>query len=394
MTASKLSAHPLLITDTTALTTLCTRWSQQSVIALDTEFERSRTFYPKLALIQLAESIEQPHQYLLDALNLPSISVLAALLESTNITKVFHACQEDLEVFSVVNIATKNIFDTQVAAAYAGMGMQLSYQALIKKILNIEITKSETRTNWLQRPLTTTQCIYAAEDVQYLLPCYEALSDQLRQLGRLEWVLEENKMLSQNKKEPSPEAYYLSLHQAWYFNPQQSMVLKVLCAWRENYIRSHDVPRSFVFKNNEALAIAEKMPQAPKELEGILGHQHRGLKYTEILLALIQQAVKSIQQGEVASSVIRPVVTQKQFKSLFSILKNQIMQIAQQLGLPESLVLSQRLLEKLVNLLVIHDRETINDQLPEVFNGWRYKIVIVPLMVIFYRWQAENAGSL
>ncbi|MDP9121822.1 MAG: HRDC domain-containing protein, partial [Acidobacteriota bacterium] len=141
------------------------------------------------------------------------------------------------------------LFDTQVAAALAGIGSSLGYQKLVAILLGVELPKGETRTDWLARPLSHAQRVYAAADVAYLPPLHALLRAELEALGRLGWALEDSAALLDTRRfEADPEMAYLRLKGAGRLNSRQLGVLRALAAWRDGEARRRDVPRSFVVK--------------------------------------------------------------------------------------------------------------------------------------------------
>ena len=145
---------------------LCSKWRSEKFLAIDTEFIRTNTFYPKLGLLQIADT---NNCYLIDPLCISEWSPFAQLL-NLDIEFCIHSCSEDLNLLHTsISMMPREIFDSQLAAAFLGLGYSLSYQGLVKLLLGEEIPKDETRADWLKRPLTDTQLQYAANDVSYLL---------------------------------------------------------------------------------------------------------------------------------------------------------------------------------------------------------------------------------
>src|SRR5690606_1721940 len=168
--------EPIWIAQDSELAELCARWRQQAALAIDTEFMRSETFYPIAGLLQFGVG---KVCYLIDPLAINDFEPLRELLLDEAVTKVLHSCSEDLEVFQRwLNVVPAPLFDTQIAAAFAGYGFSLGYAGLIKAVLNIEIPKEETRSDWLQRPLSVAQLKYAALDVAHMLIVYGKLLQQ------------------------------------------------------------------------------------------------------------------------------------------------------------------------------------------------------------------------
>ncbi len=229
------------VADNQSLAAAAATW--RDCIALDTEFIRTDTFYPVPGLYQVAC---QNQVYLLDPLAIDDWGPFAAVLADTSVTKVMHACQEDLELlYHHLGIVPEPIFDTQYANAFVSPEYSLSYAGLVQRVLGVDLGKHATRSNWLQRPLSDEQIRYAREDVIYLEPLYSTLSAMMSQVGRQEWFFED--MRERGRYAPGdPREHYLNLKKAWQLAPQQLAVLQGLCAWREDTARSRNIPRNRV----------------------------------------------------------------------------------------------------------------------------------------------------
>jgi len=182
---SDLPEH-LYIDTAEALEQLCTLLRQRPYIAIDTEFVRERTYAPELCLVQIK------HQELLACIDTPAIqdlSSLKQLLLDPEVTKVFHAGSQDLEIFYLMcKEVPKPIFDTQIAAPLLGSNEQIGYANLVNECLGVELAKTHTRADWARRPLPKTQIAYALDDVIYLEQLYLHLRQELSTLKRLDWV--------------------------------------------------------------------------------------------------------------------------------------------------------------------------------------------------------------
>ncbi len=165
------------ITSNTQLNERCAHWNTLPFIALDTEFIRVDTFYPIAGLLQVSDGVST---FLIDPLLIDDWQPLAQVFSNQQVVKVLHACGEDLEVFSLLTGALPvPLFDTQVAAGYLNIGFSMGYSRLVQHVLGIELPKGETRSDWLQRPLSDLQVLYAAQDTEYLVDVYQALLAQL-----------------------------------------------------------------------------------------------------------------------------------------------------------------------------------------------------------------------
>lgn len=289
-----------IVSDAQSLANALERLHAAKAVALDTEFIRTDTFYPRLALIQLSDG---QTTWLIDPLTFDNdqLEALRAFLQDRQVVKVLHSCSEDLEVLRhVFGVLPEPLFDTQVAAAFVGLGFSLSYQALVGEVTGARLDKHETRSDWLQRPLSPQQLRYAAEDVEHLLAIHQTLQDKLLGLERLSWFEQDMEiMLDAAAEEARPEDYYQRVKGAWKLNRPSLAVLRGLCAWREQEARVKDRPRNRIVADKELLQLAMGQPRNRQQLSAIGangGRDKAGLHprvlrvYGEQLLALIEQA--------------------------------------------------------------------------------------------------------
>ena len=251
----------VIITEQSELEKQCAMWAMHSVLALDTEFIRTNTFYPKPGLFQLADD---DAIYLIDPLEIDEWACFIDLLECSDTTFVLHSASEDLALLlSAFGILPAKLFDTQLAAAYLGLGFSLSYQALVKTVLDIDVAKDETRSDWLQRPLSESQLSYAASDVCYLVQVSKILETQLQDRGVLEWFREDAKsqlVTADEMENPSSwELAYAQMSNAWRLADKQLRNLQILCYWRETEARRRNKPRSWIVKDMELFALADEI---------------------------------------------------------------------------------------------------------------------------------------
>lgn len=252
------------ITDNAALSAFCQKLAQAPFIAVDTEFMRETTYWPKLCLIQAASPL---HSAVIDPLA-PGLDLGAflQLMADESIVKVFHAARQDVEIFHNLGQIPQPLFDTQVAGMAAGFGDQVAYDALVRQMLKVDVDKSSRFTDWSRRPLSDNQLTYALGDVTHLAKLYPRLRERLEKEGRLSWVGEEMKALT------DPAAYDLDPEKSWRrlkprkFAPKYLAVFKAVAAWRERTAQARDQPRGRVLKDD---AIDEVATQAPIDAEGL-----------------------------------------------------------------------------------------------------------------------------
>lgn len=248
----------IFIKDQIALDEACDHWLELPALALDTEFVRTNTFYPKLGLLQLAD---ESSCYLIDPLEIQDWAQFVNVLLNPACEIVMHSGGEDLTVLlTSLGAVPARLFDTQMASAYAGLGFSLSYQALVQKIIGKELPKDQTRSDWLKRPLTDSQLEYAANDVCYLLPLYKELTERLEQRGFLEFLRHDAVHQVENSirlEQPDHWAeIYIGVSNAWKLKEKPLACLQALCVWREEVARSKDRPRNWIAKDNELVELA------------------------------------------------------------------------------------------------------------------------------------------
>jgi ribonuclease D len=279
------------ITTTAELAAFCNELKGQPFIAVDTEFMRETTYWPKLCLIQVASpDTEACIDPLADGIDL---APLLDVLRDPSILKVFHAARQDVEIFNNLNAMPTPLFDTQVAGMAAGFGEQIAYDALVRQMLKVELDKSSRFTDWARRPLSENQLTYAIADVTHLATLFPILRDRLEKAGRLAWVEEEMKALN------DPAAYDVDPEKAWRrLRPRKTgakylAVFKAVAAWRERTAQTRDQPRGRILKDE---AIDELATQAPTSLEGLntlrsVPKGFGGSKFGPDLLAAIKSAL-------------------------------------------------------------------------------------------------------
>lgn len=237
-------------------------------LALDTEFLRDQTYYPKLCLIQVAapgiEGIIDPLAHHLD------LKPFYDLVRRPDIVKVLHAARQDIEIFYLQGgVLPDPLFDSQIAAMVCGFGDAASYETLARKIAHVEIDKSARFTDWSHRPLSKRQLEYALADVTHLRVIYEWMKAKLEKSGRASWVAEEVAALQE------PSLYKLDPDQAWKrlkprtTNKRFLAVLAALAAWREREAQARDIPRGRVLKDEALTEIAAHPPETPDGLDRI-----------------------------------------------------------------------------------------------------------------------------
>jgi ribonuclease D len=280
------------ITTTAELAAFCDKIKGQPFVAVDTEFMRETTYWPKLCLIQAAApSAEATIDPMAEGLDLEPF---LAIMRDTSILKVFHAARQDVEIFNNLQAMPRPLFDTQVAGMAAGFGEQIAYDALVRQMLKVELDKSSRFTDWARRPLSDNQLTYALADVTYLAQLFPMLRDRLEREGRLGWVQDEMNDLT------DPANYDVEPENAWKrlrprkHNAKYLAVYRAVAAWRERTAQLRDQPRGRILKDE---AIDEIATQAPTDADGLdrlrsVPKGFSGSRFGPDLVAAIREALK------------------------------------------------------------------------------------------------------
>jgi len=242
--------------------------------AVDTEFHRERTYYPKLALVQIAW---EGGLVLIDPLAV-DIAPLAKVLESDAVA-VMHASGQDLEVLDrACGTVPTTLFDTQVAAGFVGMRSP-SLAALHDQLLGVRLPKGDRLTDWLQRPLEDRQLRYAAGDVEHLLAIHTALIDRLDELERLAWALAECDLVRlRNHGARLPEEAWRRIKEARALRGKAQAAARGVASWREAKAQTIDQPPRYVLSDLAVVALAQRVPSGPGDFKGVRGLDERQLK--------------------------------------------------------------------------------------------------------------------
>ncbi|OUS14206.1 ribonuclease D [Rhodospirillales bacterium 47_12_T64] len=259
-----------LITSSKELSDLCQELAKSDVVTVDTEFLRESTYWPKLCLVQVADT---NHFAAIDVLA-PDIDLtpLFDLMKKPDVLKVFHSARQDLEIFYLLmDEVPYPLFDTQIAAMVCGFGDSIGYDNLARRLVNVEIDKSARFADWSRRPLTPKQISYALSDVTHLRDIYAKLREQIDKSGREHWLKEEMEILE------NPETYRQDPETSWLRLKTRSndrrylAILKELAAWREIEAQRRNTPRGRVIKDEQLYDVASNRPTTAKELSKTRG---------------------------------------------------------------------------------------------------------------------------
>ena len=351
------------------LAALVARLSEVDVISIDTEFARFNTYYPIVGLIQIYDGSEC---FIIDPLEVGDLAPLAGLLTNQNVIKVFHACSEDIEVFQHgLGVVPAPVFDTQTAAAILGVGFSLSYQKLVLEYLNLEISKEETRSDWLQRPLTQSQLNYAALDVIHLLEVYEKQVELLKSTERLTWVQEECRSLGEGLATTiEPGQYFLKIRGAGKLDQQALGILRALCAWRESLARVSDLPRNRIVDEKSLLALSTRQPGKREECQKVAELTSKQLrKYGEQIVDVIAETLAN--PSDVSAAYVglqKSPIDKKSLKSL----RAKVEDTAEACGIAPEMLAKKRHLEYILRSAAANAGQY---RLPADLLGWREPVI-------------------
>ena len=277
----------MYISTSDELSAFCERIGKERVIAVDTEFLRERTYYPKLCLVQVGTASEIGA---IDPILIKDLSPLASIFAAERVTKVFHACGQDLEVIlDGMGVACTSVFDTQVAAAFLGMRQQVSYASLVEAYAGVRLPKAESLTDWSRRPLDPEQLTYAEDDVRYLPAIYESMIEQLVEKDRLSWVQPEiAEVCDPSHMHRDPRMAYLRLKRSSSLTRRQLAIAREVCAWREKTAASHDIPRKWVLSDEVVVEVCKRAPRTRDRLRKIRGTDQLAEKDVRDLLEMVQ----------------------------------------------------------------------------------------------------------
>jgi ribonuclease D len=362
---------PPIVADPRALEALCERVQASERVALDTEFHAERTYSPRLMVVQLAFD---DGASIVDPLALPDLLPLAQALSQTLV--VGHALSADLKIFADrFDTVPSRVFDTQVAAAFLGYGMQISLADLVRDLQRVRLTKSQTVSDWSSRPFSERQIEYLVDDVAHLLPMEAMLRERLQRRGRYEWALDECDELGDVERYRVDERRtYLRLPGAMRMSRRELGIARELVALRDRIARERDLPVRFIIPDDVVAGLATLRPKHVDDL-GQLRRLEAGMKRQ--LGAAILEAVA---RGEALSEEALPERAKRPLgparDTLVSLLGVVAGEIARAHELPQSLLVPRAALERIAREIP-PDRESFERALD--LHPWRLRLLADPL---------------
>ncbi|MCK5727755.1 MAG: ribonuclease D [Methylococcales bacterium] len=342
---------------------LCQKIAIAPWIALDTEFLREKTYYPKFCLLQIAT----PEWVVcIDPLAFKQLDVLFEVIYNPKLIKVFHSCRQDLEIFyQLTGKVPTPVFDTQIAAPLLGIQDNPGYAMLVSTFLNVNLSKAYTRTDWSNRPLSPEQIQYAADDVIYLCQIYEIMQAKLIELDRVEWLTADFKALyNLDIYEVKPENAWQRIKGKKKLTGKQLSIVQSLTEWREQLARSENKPRNWLVRDDLIIELAKLQPTTVSELAAVR-QINDGLirRYGKVLCRLIaaakQKTISPLKEDDKSFKK-----TQHQ-EALLDVLSALVKIRADDHLINPNLLASRKELEKLL----------FNDDDCQVLRGWRFGMV-------------------
>ena len=336
-------------------------------IGIDTEFIRERTFWPQLALVQIA--IDDT-VLVVDPLVPGMATALAPILANPRILKIMHSPSEDLVAFRhACGTVPAPLYDTQQAAALAGIGAGLGYQKLVEQLTGVALPKGETRSDWMRRPLSPSQLEYAADDVRHLAQMHDILDGMLEQLGRREWLAEDAERTIANARAEGPERWpHLSMRSAQFLDAASQARLVRVLRWRDLYARDNDRPRGWILDNELAVTLARTPPADLAALQALFETQPKAPRK---LAAAVWNALNAPldDEGELPDAGVGETRDKNRLRKL----QDAVAARSAEMGLPDGVLASRRWLQALLD----------EGAWPNALSGWRRKAlepVLKPLL--------------
>ena len=357
------------------LTPVLEKMDRNEVYGLDTEFIKVDTLWPKLGVFQI--NVEN-NVYLLDGTTLDLTEFWNKLFRAQQ--NVFHACSEDIDLIYhyAQHKILNNVFDTQVGMSFLGHGLQVSYQNALKQMLDVDIDKGETRSNWLARPLSPAQLSYAANDVLYLMNLSEKVKQELDSKSLLHFALEDCQHLTQEIATETPLHLFYQDIGNYRHSRRQLMQLQQLAVWREHMVKALNTPRSFILKNSSMIDLVEKNPKNAFQLSGVKDMRQNVVReHGKTILDLVKFLPE---QADWPLRMARPI--RHSSKDVGEKIDHLIQNVVNETSIPKEVLMRKKWMNALHQHVVFHNDE---QDLPDYLLGWRYDLLTQPLIQLLRR---------
>jgi ribonuclease D len=345
------------------LAALCGQIQKESWLALDTEFLREKTYYPKFCLLQIATP---EWVACVDPLALPELDSLFTAISNPSIVKVFHSCHQDLEIFyQLTGKVPGPIFDTQVAAPLLGFQDNPGYAMLVSSLLNINLNKAHTRADWSKRPLIEAEIQYAADDVIYLCQIYQIMLQKLAALGRADWVKHDFAELENpNNYQVLPEKAWLKIRGKNKLTAKQLAIVQALAEWREATAQAENRPKTWLLRDELIFDMAKLQPETVTDLANIRSINERiiqryGRKLCELIAVAKNKGPQPLKEKD------RGIKKNQQHEAILDILTALVRIRAEENSLNPTILATRKDLEA----LLFNEEEDC-----PLLHGWRYSM--------------------
>ena len=362
------------ITDQSQLDQYLELIAKKPILAIDTEFMRRRTLYPEIALIQVFDG---EHLALIDPCCELDLSQFWQLMTEQSILKVFHSPSEDVEVcIKHGQCVPSPMFDTQFALSLLGEPNCVGFATMVEKLLNLEIDKSESRTNWLQRPLTPKQLEYAAGDVFYLMPCFEIIYQQILERDLLEVVLGESELLVCKRAHQTPDqTLYLDIKNSWQLAPSELAILRELAMWRREKARAKNLALGFILKEHNMFEIARRKPQSLTQLRNVPDVEAMEVnKSGKEIIACVQKGL----DGSVDNypEKVKRLIDFPHYKRSAKLIKQKLTLVASRSNIPLDVIASKKQINQFLSWhWKLSEADKQAALMPDLMTGWRKQII-------------------
>lgn len=349
--------------------------SQATVYGLDTEFIKVDTFWPKLGVLQINVNNQV---FLLDGTSLDLTAFWQKIFKAEQ--NIFHACGEDIDLIYHYSDQAhlNNVFDTQVAMSFLGHGLQVSYQNALKHMLDIEIDKGQTRSDWLARPLSLEQKNYAANDVLYIMQLSDKLQAELNSKQLYDYVLEDCSNLTLEIATDTPKEKLYAEVGSYRHSRKQLMQLQLLSVWREEMVKALNQPRSFVLKNATMIDLVEQNPRNTFQLSQVKYIRPNVVREFGKTILDIMQTLPAPEAWPLR--IARPI--RHSSKDVTQTVDDLIEQAALDIQIPKEVMMRKKWLSALYQHVVFRGDE---QDLPPYLLGWRYNVLTQPLMQLLHQ---------
>jgi len=350
-----------------ALKAICSKIDASKKFAVDLEFIPERTYQPVLCLVQLAVGNEA---FIVDPLAVKDLMPLWHRVADPDIEKVLHAAVQDLDlIFKASSLIPANIFDTQIAAGFAGFGFPIGYSKLLQQLLNISIAKTESFTDWMERPLSPSQIEYAVEDVCHLIAMADKLNEILKQLGRREWALEECEQFCRTEYySRSQKEEFTRVKGANGLNRRGLAILQSLCEMRIELAVQLNRPTKSVLSDTTLIELSRRPPRDIQDIQRIRGIRSEQVRsFGRHMMGAVEKAQR-LPESDLPTWPSAKITPKREVvigDMLYSVLKV----ITYQADIATELVATRDEVQTLVRQAREKDLKT--SRLP-VMHGWRY----------------------